>query len=386
MKLQIMFVSWCFFISAYAQRATYDWIVVGAGPAGIITVGVLLDLGVEPDTILWVDPAFNVGRLGEKYGTIPANTQTKLFVDFINACHTFKQCSSPAIAALYEYDQEKEYALQIIIDPLQDITHYLRTLVHSQEGSLNMLDFADNDWHVGIQGQEYIGHHVVLATGSHPRSLDYACETEIPLDVALNKDLLAQVVSPTDSIAVVGGAHSAVLVMKFLTELRVARILNFYQKQLTFPVDTGTWIMNLYEGLKGSAAQWAHDVLEKQWPPNLVRIFNSECSRKAWLPVCNKIVYAIGYDRNQLPCINGSTEIAYDSATGKIGSRLFGIGIAFPEIHTYPNGATTPRIGLNSFMEYAQRVIPQWLIAKKRGDVSRARFRAFEELFSIELL
>lgn len=369
--------------NSYTEQI-YDWVIVGAGPAGLITTGVLLDLGVSPDTILIIDPAFNVGRLGEKYGSIPANTKTKLFIDFINACTTFRSCQSHAIQALYTYDPEKEYQLQIIIDPLQDISNYLCTLVHSKKGCIQALDFIDTNWHISVGSESYAARHVVLATGAHPRSLEYKASDEIPLDIALNKDILAKNISEKDSIAVIGGAHSAVLVMKFLSELSVARILNFYQKPLVFPVDNGIWVENLYEGLKGAAAQWAHDHLEKNWPDNLVRIRNTENSRKSWLPVCNKIIYAVGYDRNQIPAINGSSNMLYNSCTGIIGTRLFGIGIAFPETHTYPNGATTPRIGLNSFMEYAQRVIPQWLLTK--AETTRARLRAFDELFTIELL
>lgn len=383
MKRYLFFAYLSVWMALGARNSTYEWIIVGAGPAGIVTVGVLLDLGVRDDAILWIDPAFDVGRLGEKYGTVPANTKTKLFVEFINACQTFKKCHSTAIEALYAYDQEKEYALQIIIDPLQDISNYLCTRVHTCKGSMQALGYDEHElWNVAVGDYTYKAQHVVLATGSHPRSLEYPCNNEIPLDIALNKNALARVISPTDSVAVVGGAHSAVLVMKFLSELPVGRILNFYHSPLVYPVDNGVWIENLYEGLKGCAAQWAREVLEKRWPANLVRIFNTEASRAVWLPLCNKIIYAIGYDRNSIPLTN-SLPITYD-CTGKIGTKLFGIGIAFPEIHTYPNGITAPRIGLNSFMEYAQRVIPHWIALK--NDVIRARLRAFEELFSIELL
>ena len=41
----------------------YDAIVAGAGPAGIATAATLLDFAVKSFNILWVDPAFNAGRL-----------------------------------------------------------------------------------------------------------------------------------------------------------------------------------------------------------------------------------------------------------------------------------------------------------------------------------
>ena len=47
----------------------YRAIVVGAGPAGIATVGNLLDNKVAP--ILWLDDSFEGGRLNRKYRNVP---------------------------------------------------------------------------------------------------------------------------------------------------------------------------------------------------------------------------------------------------------------------------------------------------------------------------
>lgn len=47
----------------------YRAIVVGAGPAGIATVGNLLDNKVAP--ILWLDDSFEGGRLNRKYRDVP---------------------------------------------------------------------------------------------------------------------------------------------------------------------------------------------------------------------------------------------------------------------------------------------------------------------------
>ncbi len=39
-----------------------DWLIVGAGPAGIITIGILMDIGVDPKRIIWLDPQFEGGK------------------------------------------------------------------------------------------------------------------------------------------------------------------------------------------------------------------------------------------------------------------------------------------------------------------------------------
>ena len=47
----------------------YGAIVVGGGPAGLATVGTLLDEDVKP--ILWVDEKFQGGRLNARYREVP---------------------------------------------------------------------------------------------------------------------------------------------------------------------------------------------------------------------------------------------------------------------------------------------------------------------------
>lgn len=45
---------------------TFQWLVIGAGPAGIAAVGKLIDHKIPGDQIGWLDPAFGVGDLGAK--------------------------------------------------------------------------------------------------------------------------------------------------------------------------------------------------------------------------------------------------------------------------------------------------------------------------------
>ena len=363
-----------------------QWTVIGGGPAGIVIVGLLLDLGVAPQEVVWVDPEFNVGRLGQYYETVPGNTKTKLYIDFMNSCKTFLASGSPAIAALHDYESALEYPLSIIVKPLQDVTVYMRTLVQSHKTIVTGLESSTNDqWHLELaDGTEFDSTCVVFATGSHPQSLNYACANEISLDCALNKKFLARYVTPEDTIAVVGSAHSAVLAMKFLSELPVGRIINFYKKPLTYTQDMGNWQIYSSSGLKGVAAEWAKNVLEKNPPANLIRLFNHQANRDAWLPICTKIIYAAGYERNTLPAINNveNPTVEYDTHTGRIAPGLFGIGIAFPEVIIDQAGNEEHKVGLNSFMNHALEMLPLWLQNRDKA----CRYKQFEELFDICIL
>ena len=61
--------------------STYQWLVLGAGPAGVAVVGNLLENGIEPSEIAWVDPFFQSGDFGRLWGEVSGNTK---MCDFLN--------------------------------------------------------------------------------------------------------------------------------------------------------------------------------------------------------------------------------------------------------------------------------------------------------------
>ena len=360
------------------------WTIVGAGPAGIAVVGLLLDLGVNGSAITWVDPEFNIGRLGKYYHHVPGNAKALDYITFINQCHTFKEYSSPALESLRMHDPDEFCTLAVIIDPLQDLTHYLRGKVVARKNRLTGLSFENEEWHVALNNDmQFSSHNVVLATGSHPQTLNYPCNEKIPLDLALDKPTLAKLVARDDTIALVGGSHSAILLLKYLYELGVQRIINFFQHPITYYFDMGEGNQTNPNGLRGTVAKWAYNILEKKQPSNIMRIKNRLTSRDSWLPICDKIIYAIGYERNEIPLFNDSDsqDIEYDSTTGIIAPRLFGIGIAFPQQVIDETEKPRNLIGLLDFMSYAQSIIPEWM--KKYPNKHLLRF---ENLFTITLL
>jgi len=365
------------------HNADITWTIVGAGPAGIAVVGLLLDLGVDGRTITWLDPEFNIGRLGKYYYHVPGNAKAIDYISFINQCHTFQEYSSPALESLRMHDPNEFCTLAVIISPLQDITHYLRGKVVARKNRITRLSFENEEWQVALNNDmQFSSHNVVLATGSHSQTLNYPCKEEIPLDLALDKQTLAKLVERDETIALVGGSHSAILILKYLYELGIQRIINFFKHPIIYYYDMGEENPTNPNGLRGIVAKWAYTILEKQQPPNIMRIQNTPTSRSSWLPVCDKIIYAIGYERNEIPLLNtNSQQLDYDSSTGVISPRLFGIGIAFPEQVTDETGKPRNLIGLLDFMTYAQQIIPGWMKKYPHKHLLR-----FENLFTITLL
>ncbi|OGB83865.1 hypothetical protein A3F66_02455 [candidate division TM6 bacterium RIFCSPHIGHO2_12_FULL_32_22] len=356
--------------------------VVGAGPAGITVVGLLLDLCIPASDITWIDRKFNVGDLSN-YPTVSANTKNRLFIDFLSRCKAFKEVACSEMDKLRELELDKEYPLETIIRPLQILTKFLKGKVNSIQGDLESLFFKDDNWNLKVNGQMIVSSHVILATGSHPRkiALNNYHVKEISLIDALDKNSLQAVVSQDDTIGVVGNAHSAILILKSLSELNVKKIISFYKGSLKYTEDMGGWLLYSHSGLKGIAADWAKNVLEKNPPLNLLRIESSKESFDRYLPECTKVIQAIGFERNDIPY---NDKIEYSDETGVIAPRLFGIGIAFPEKYVDPLGNVEYRVGLNSFMEYAQKMLPEWI--KTKNCNRRDALKIFEELFEIELL
>lgn len=70
--------------SAAGKQPLYHSVVVGAGPGGIAVLGNLLQQAPGQPT-LWVDPAFQGGRVNARYREVPSNTKVDLFAKFAGA-------------------------------------------------------------------------------------------------------------------------------------------------------------------------------------------------------------------------------------------------------------------------------------------------------------
>lgn len=378
-------------LPCYPVRNTVDadWLIVGAGPSGIATLGVLLDVGVPAHRITWIDPEFEVGRIGMYYQHVPANAITKQFILFINACSSFKECASESITVLNNANPDTFYELQIIINPLRDITAHLRTKVVSQKACMKSLYFSDDAWTIITDSNTAItAHNVILATGSHPTILNYEREKVLSLDVALNPHNLEHVLTAEDIVGVVGSAHSGILLLKFLSELSfpLKHIYNLYRSPIAYSNGGQA------DGIRGATADWAQTVLEKNPPANLTRVFSTPDTITDVLSQCTKVIYAMGYERNELPLINDTTPIP-TSESGMIAPRLFGVGFAFPEKITYPNGDEGNCIGLDCFIDYAQKMVPEWVTSDMPSPQKRncmkshlSQLQQNSDLFKITIL
>jgi hypothetical protein len=339
---------------------TYAWTVIGAGPAGIAAVGRLLDHGIAPDQIAWIDPAFAAGDLGQKWRPVSSNTIVGTFLSFLNGSTAFRFSEAPPMP-LREIDPEETCALALVAEPLVWVTHHLREQVHVFETTATSLTLQKRQWRIETQQQGVVSDNVVLAVGAVPKKLSYPDLDEIPVEVALDPEKLAEQPLEGATVGVFGSSHSSMIALPHLLCHPVERVINFYQSPLKYAVYLDDWILFDDTGLKCRAAQWARENIDGVYPERLERCWVSSPEFNDKLKTCDRVVYTVGFERRKLPETPQWGPLAYNQQNGIIAPGLFGLGIAFPEYAEDPYGFGQHRVGLKKFMDYLNSVLPLWL-------------------------
>jgi thioredoxin reductase len=337
----------------------YDWVVVGAGPAGMFTVATLLDRGQDPRKIAWIDPFFQVGDLGRYWGKVSANTRNQLFLDFLRSRKSFHYEAIEPDCLFAQQDLDGHSLLGVLVQPLQQITaHLVRQVAHFYD-TVTRVSPSTAGWSVHTAKDTVQARKVVLAIGSEAKVFDYSGYEVVSLVDALDPERLAAKIGETDQVAVFGSSHSAVLVLHNVLQTKVKKVINFYRDPLCYAQHTPAGIVHDNTGLKGFAATWARAQLESVQDKRLQRLKSTKMALDKHLPCCHKIIYAVGFSRRTL-CVEGVDVQGYCRTQGVLAPGLFGCGIAFPEEKLDLSGALEEQVGLAKFQAYLQRVIPQW--------------------------
>jgi cation diffusion facilitator CzcD-associated flavoprotein CzcO len=340
--------------------AAYAWAVIGAGPAGIAAVGRLLDQGIPEDKIAWIDPAFAAGDLGQKWRAVSSNTIAETFLNFLNGSAAFRFSQAPSLP-LHDVDPEQTCALDLVADPLLWITAHLRERVHVFQTTARSLFLGNRHWRIETEQQEVVAENVVLAVGAVPKKLAYPGLQEIPVEVALDPERLAEQSLDGATVAVFGASHSSMIVLPNLLRHPVKQVINFYQSPLKYAVYLDDWILFDDSGLKGRAADWARENIDGVYPERLDRCWVSSPEFDDKLAQCDRVVYTVGFERRRLPETPQWGLLDYNRRNGILAPGLFGLGVAFPEYAEDPYGFGQYRVGLKKFMDYLDSVLPLWL-------------------------
>jgi cation diffusion facilitator CzcD-associated flavoprotein CzcO len=338
----------------------YAWTVVGAGPAGIVAVGRLLDHGIAPEEIAWVDPAFAAGDLGAKWRPVSSNTQVGFFLSYLNGSPAFRFSAAPPMP-LREVDPEETCALDLVADPLVWITEHLRERVKAFETTATALFMEQRQWRIETEQRALTSTNVILAVGAVPKKLCYPQLKEIPLEVALDPEKLAEEPLGNATVAVFGSSHSSMIALPNLLRHPVEKVINFYRSPLRYAVYLDDWILFDDSGLKGQAAVWARENIDGVHPDRLERWRVSDPDFEEKLAACDFAVYTVGFEPRTLPETPQWGRLEYNPNNGILAPGLFGLGIAFPARSVDRYGYVEYRVGLKKFMDHLDSVLPLWL-------------------------
>ena len=341
--------------------ASYEWTVIGAGPAGIAAVGRLLDHGIAAERIAWDDAAFAAGDIGQKWRSVSSNTHAALFLEYLNGSKSFRFSEAPPMP-LKEVDPQETCALGLVAEPLVWITEQLRERVDAFTATATALWLRDRQWRIETEQLDLFSKNVILAVGADPKKLCHPDLEEIPVQVALDPEKLAQEPLEGATVAVFGSSHSSMIVLPNLLRHPVQGIINFYRSPLKYAVYFEDWILFDDTGLKGQAAVWARQNIDGVLPDRLDRCWVSSPEFAAKLAQCDRAVYTVGFERRKLPETPQWGQLDYNPTNGILAPGLFGVGIAFPQYAEDPYGYGQFRVGLKKFMDFLDAALPLWLL------------------------
>lgn len=317
----------------------YDWMVIGAGPAGLAAIGKLLDSGVNKEQLLWVDPCFTVGDFGTKWKHVESNTSVQAFAYFYDNCKSFQFELSNRTFFIERLPVEKFCPLVVAAEPLHWLSKHLLEKVCWQQNTATLLEDTTNGWRIYFKdGQSCISKKVILAIGATPNTLNISGKSVIPLENALMPQKLAQSIDPNDEIALFGCGQSARSILDNLSPLSFKAAHHFYRYPDNF---------EFYFG------DFEH---QKVYPKLMEQrvVFKN-------LKDVNKVIYAIGFSKRKLTIKGLPENYHFDEKSGEILPNLYGLGIAFPSYVRHQQGqAKLAQTAIAHYIDRLDEVLPYW--------------------------
>ena len=352
-------------------------LIVGAGPCGVIATAALLErFGSDRKKCGWIEGGkFDaVGRLSV-YESVPGNAPNGKICEVLRSleCLDFdKRQEKRRPEALVAFDPEGTCEIRYAVDALRDGSQAIResgrlkfALEHCRAESFSFDGFhwcvdcsvvvpgAPPEPQVKLRIQ---ADRVLVAPGARPRHPDTQLEIPIlPHDAAVCPALCKDLdLSSIKRVGVVGASHSGMLAAKNLVEFHDVKVVVYAKKGIRFADGSK------FHGLRGQVASWVRQYLRRS-PVTVVDVPTD----LADLDV-DAVVFTWGFDRVPFPPVtylgNPIHVKSHNTRNGRLAPGLHGVGIAFPEHSTDPDGHTEPIIGfVFHFQAHLDRVFDSLL-------------------------
>lgn len=329
----------------------YDYIIVGGGIGGIISISVIYNKypGAE---ILWVDNKnFTSGDL-IRYPEVPANTPYKVLVYFIEKIFELLGFNR-SISEVCDLTNNNIFKLRCLSRELIIITNFISSLerVTIKNDYIKKLSYKNDIWNLMGGDQIYSGTKVVLCTGSTHKKLNYNIP-EIHIETALNPVKLKNLDIKEKHITVFGNSHSGILILKNLYDMGCKYITNIIKTPPRIPHLNNENIEVYQEsGVRGIGLDW---VTKNLVPENKthIKIIKFEDVKKI---KSDFVIYSIGLKPREIDILYNGEHLRRNldfNETGLLGHNLYGLGVAYPKFYIL-NGDIEYEIGMGGFLKRA---------------------------------
>ncbi len=337
--------------------STRTIVIVGFGIAGQLLVLELLKAGIQGRDIVVLDKTFLGGDLVTEYGTVVSNTpwwKTK------KALEAYPEFSAQAIQAGNSEFQDSQCM------PVARISQLCFAVAHQAVKTAGITKITthvqqvqkreDGLFHIQHSSSSLCCKLLFVTQGAVPKHLPLDIPI-IPLSIALDIQLLSKHVSKEDQIAVIGTAHSGVLVLGHLHTLGVPTTALFKGTQPFRFVRDGA-----YDGLKECSEVIADSILQGKYPTISLQSLDSFFDAHLALKTSTKVILATGFEPRTLQGI----PTAYLPETAELQGLqgAYGFGIAYPGV-TVLEGKQYTDVSVLSFQSQIQRCLPQILMVNK---------------------
>lgn len=363
-------------------NSAFDYIVVGAGPAGLCAVAKLIELNINPKKIAWVDPQFEMGDFGTCLSAgsgVPGNTNVESYLKVISAMNRIlkTQGLAPVLnTEIHHQNPNTTCTLNEASKPFKTLTQAFKNLAHTIQGNVTAVHETPNNVSVLINHTNITANHVILATGASPKNMS-TIKKIIDCNIAFIASELKRFLSENThikSVAVVGSSHSAALaVMQLLTlncEVHHFMVGDYrYAESKTTP-EGKTYTKFDNTGLKGEVARFTKNLSNEKY--NKYSAKNKEAITALLNQHENKfthLVVAIGYETSNTLTINDQPLSSYHYNATNLTldgfARISGLGIAFPPKIIGHEGETEYAVGVGKFWATVNdsNVIDAWQCA-----------------------